>query len=153
VNLSSGAGFSLRGASAPLADVHVWRVRLDGPGDRFPAPTTGEAARAARFVTGDLSRRYLRSHGALRAILGRYTKAPLDFGLGPHGKPYLPAAPELQFNLSHSHERALVAIAWGVEIGVDVERFRSMSDCLALAERFFPPVDAAAFAEIPEAGR
>jgi 4'-phosphopantetheinyl transferase len=127
----------------------IWMVRLDElREDLLPAPTTGEAARAARFINDTLRRRYLRSHGALRAVLARYTAAQLDFALGPHGKPYLPAVPELRFNLSHSHERALIGVTLGVEIGVDIERLRPMSDCLALAERFFPPSEAAEFAAV-----
>jgi 4'-phosphopantetheinyl transferase len=133
---------------------HVWVVQLDEvPEDLLPAPTPDEAARAARFVNETLGRRYLRSHSALRAVLARYTTAPLEFALAPHGKPYLPATPELRFNLSHSHERALVGVALGVEIGVDVERIRPMPDCLALAERFFPPSEAASFAATEAPGR
>ncbi len=135
-------------------EAHVWIVRLDELAqDCLPAPTPEEAARAARFVNETLRRRYLRSHGALRAVLGRYTAAPLDFAVAEHGKPYLPGAPEVRFNLSHSHERALVGVAREVEIGVDVERFRPMSDCLSVAERFFPPSEAAAFAAIPAPDR
>ncbi len=135
-------------------EAHIWVVRLDEVrDDRIPAPTAEEAARAARFVNETLRRRYLRSHGALHAVLARYTDAPLEFAEAEHGKPYLPAAPEVRFNLSHSHERALVGVAREVEIGVDVERLRPMPDCLALAERFFPPSEAAAFADVPAGDR
>jgi 4'-phosphopantetheinyl transferase len=122
-------------------EVHVWRVRLDAV--ETPPPTQGEAARSARFHTPELRRRYLRSHGALRAILGRHTDVRLDFAVAEAGKPYLPAAPRLKFNLSHSREMALVAVALDVEVGVDVEWIRPMPDYVALAERFFPPSEAA----------
>ena len=65
---------------------------------------------------------------SLRALLGeRLGLAPDDVPLSVRedGKPQLdPAArlPDLRFNLSHSGERALIAIAEGVEIGVDIER-------------------------------
>jgi 4'-phosphopantetheinyl transferase len=136
--------------NADNPQVDVWVVRLDElPGALLPAPTPEESARAARFVNESLARRYLRSHAALRAVLARYTAAPLDFASAEHGKPYLPAAPDLRFNLSHSHERALIGVAWRMEIGVDVERLRPMSDCLSLAERFFSPSEAAALAGVP----
>lgn len=131
----------------------VWVARLDEPDDQYLPPTAPEAARAARFANETLRRRYLRSHAVLRAILTRYTSAPLDFGEAPHGKPYLAADAELRFNLSHSGERALVALARGVEIGVDVERLRAMPDCTALAERFFPASEATAFAAVAAADR
>ncbi len=118
-------------------EIQVWRVRLD----QVPAlpPTPGESARASRFATAILRRRYLRAHAALRAILGRFTGARLDFALQDKGKPYLPHAPEIQFNLSHSKDMALVAVALDVPVGVDIERVRPMADHAAIAERFFPP--------------
>lgn len=130
-----------------MPDVDVWVVPLDAATARLP-PTGAEAERASRFVSEPLRRRYLRSHAALRAILHTYTGVPLDFALAEHGKPYLPAAPELKFNLSHSHEMALVAVSRNIEIGVDVEWLRPLEECMAIAERFFPPLEAAALAEV-----
>jgi len=121
-------------------EIHVWRVRLDKV--ETPPPTAGESARAARFRTPELRRQYLRSHGALRAILGQETDVRLDFAVAEAGKPYLPAAPHLKFNLSHSRDLALVGVALNVEVGVDVEWIRPMPDYIQLAERFFPPSQA-----------
>jgi 4'-phosphopantetheinyl transferase len=90
-------------------EVHVWRVRRE------------------------------RAPEALRAILGSETSAPLEFAVAEKGKPYLPGAPEVKFNLSRSHEMALIAVALGVEVGVDVERLRPLPEYAAIAERFFPP--------------
>ena len=122
-------------------EIHVWRVPLDSI--EMPPPTPGEAARAARFRTPDLQRRYLRAHAALRTILGGYTDARLDFAISGNGKPFLPAAPHVKFNLSHSREMALVAVTPEVEVGVDVEWVRPMPDYRDIAERFFPPSQAA----------
>ena len=97
--------------------------------------------------------RRLPSRDALRAILGRYTAGALEFAHGPHGKPYLRDAPQLQFNLSHSGAVSLVAVALDVEVGVDIERLRPMPDCQAVAERFLAPEDAAALAETPAVER
>jgi 4'-phosphopantetheinyl transferase len=135
-----------------MANVDVWVVPLDAVQDWLP-PTPAEAQQAARLVSEPLQRRYLRSHAALRAILGTYTPAPLDFAASEHGKPYLPALPDLQFNLSHSHDMALIAVTRGIAIGVDVERFRPMQECMSIAERFFPPLEAATLAAAPPEGR
>ena len=135
-----------------MANVDVWVVPLDAGQDWLP-PTPAEAQQAARLVSEPLRRRYLRSHAALRAVLATYTPAPLDFAYAEHGKPYLPALPDLRFNLSHSHDMALVAVARGIEIGVDVERFRPMQECMSIAERFFPPMEAAELASMPPDGR
>jgi 4'-phosphopantetheinyl transferase len=115
--------------------VHLDRARV-------PPPTAGESARASRFRSPELGSRYLKAHGALRAIIARYTPARLDFALREKGKPYLPLAPEIAFNLSHSHEMALVAVARGVEVGVDIEKLRPIPQYAALAERFFPSGEA-----------
>src|ERR1017187_5397032 len=138
--------------SRDMANVDVWVVALD-TGTGWLPPTPAEAGNAARLVSEPLRRRYLRSHAALRAILATYTAAPLDFAMAEHGKPYLPAFPDLRFNLSHSHDMALVAVTHGIEIGVDVERFRPMQECMAIAERFFPPLEAAELAAVPPEGR
>ena len=79
------------------------------------------------------------AHEALRTILGRVTSVPIEFAVAEKGKPYLPGAPEVRFNLAHSHELALVAVALGVEVGVDIERLRPLPEYAAIAERFFPP--------------
>jgi 4'-phosphopantetheinyl transferase len=81
----------------------------------------------------------LKAHGSLRAILARYTSARLEFALREKGKPYLPLSPEVRFNLSHSHEMALVAVALDAEVGVDVEKLRPIPQFAAIADRFFPP--------------
>ncbi len=126
-------------------EAHVWRIRLNDV-EGLP-PTAGETARAARFRFDRQRQEYLRSHAALRAILRRYTDARLDFAVAEAGKPYLPGAAHLKFNLAHSHEMALVGVALEVEIGVDIEHVRPLSDYGALAERFFPPEEAADVAD------
>ncbi|HLK63609.1 MAG TPA: 4'-phosphopantetheinyl transferase superfamily protein [Bryobacteraceae bacterium] len=128
-------------------EIDVWRIRLGTA--CVPPPTADEAERASRFIKPILSERYLRAHGALRAILAKYTAASIEFAVTTSGKPYLPGTPECRFNLSHSHDMALVAVAQEVEVGVDVEWVRSMGDQAQIAERFFPPSEAAAHMEVP----
>ncbi len=99
-------------------EVHVWLVRLQGP-------------------TATLRREC--SHQALRVILETVTGARVEFAVAEKGKPYLPGAPEVRFNLARSHELALVGVALGVDVGVDIERLRPLPEYEAIAERFFPP--------------
>jgi 4'-phosphopantetheinyl transferase len=80
-----------------------------------------ERERASRLADRP---RWIVARAALRIVLaGRSGIAPADvrFVSGPHGKPALPGT-RLRFNLSHSGDRALIAVADGVEVGVDVER-------------------------------
>ncbi len=139
-------------------EIHVWRARLDSEGwpgaERLPDE---ERQRAARLRSPQGRRRWLAARWALREVLGSYLDrdpAAVELRVGEHGKPELAAAgASLRFNLSHSADRALVAVAWGREVGVDIERVEPRGDLLALARRAFEPAEASAIAELPEADR
>jgi 4'-phosphopantetheinyl transferase len=82
----------------------------------------------------------------VRQILARYLDRALEqveFTRDPGGgKPSLAAETnhlDLRYNLSHSSKLLVVAIARGIEVGVDVERVRPVPDMDAVAERFFAP--------------
>jgi 4'-phosphopantetheinyl transferase len=136
-----------RPPNPPLAadEVHVWRVALDAEPEPLRALLSrDERERAERFHRDVHRRRFVAAHAALRLILGAYLDlAPdaLAFALGEHGKPSLrqpldPDGARLEFNLSHSGDLALVAVARDHPVGVDVERWSEVEH-LELAERFF----------------
>jgi 4'-phosphopantetheinyl transferase len=129
-------------------DVHVWRVPLDEDAradSYWSLLSDEERRRAARFVRDVHRRRFVVAHGALRSILADYVGAEptaLDFVSGAHGKPALRAPtgrPPVEFNLSHSDDLALVAVARAHAVGVDLERWSEGVEHLELAERFFSP--------------
>jgi len=126
--------------------LRLWWLRLDEMPDAAALATLSadEIARGKRFAFEGLRRRHLASHVALRAILAQQTGLPaaaLVFGAGPFGKPFLQAPAECVFNMSHSDDVAVIAVApdapAGTEIGVDVEVLRPMRDAIALAGRNF----------------
>ena len=89
--------------------------------------------------------------GALRSLLARYVGAcpsQLELGYAPQGKPLL-LGHDLPFNVAHSHGLALVAIAPGRPVGVDLERVRDLPAATAIAERFFSPAERARLAAAP----
>ena len=147
----------------PHHEVHVWVTPLDLPSsatsELLEALSPEERARASRFRALRDRERYIIAHGALRDILGRYLSlAPADVRLcvAPSGKPALaPAAPgqHLEFNLSHSHELALIAVGSGRQLGVDVERIRPEAPGEAIVERFFAPAEAAVLRTLPSEAR
>ena len=75
---------------------------------------------------------------ALGEILARYLgRVPGRFEKGPHGKPRLAGENGwLRFNLSHSGDVTLIAVARDVEVGVDVERIRPVIEMHAIARRW-----------------
>jgi len=73
---------------------------------------------------------YLLAHAAVRSIVARYvgtTPGELVFRYGPRGKPEL-AHGATHFNMSRSHDLAIVAIGRSGAIGVDIERVRDGVD-------------------------
>jgi 4'-phosphopantetheinyl transferase len=120
--------------SLPTHTVHVWRADLG----LEPAYlrlleqnlSADEMERASRFRFARDRDRFIGARGLLREILALYLSASpgrLSFGYNAHGKPFL-AGPEyntLRFNVSHSFDKMLLAIAHMREVGVDVEDVRN----------------------------
>ncbi len=110
----------------PESELHAWSARLDSAGwpDVGGLPVA-ERDRAVKLLSDKVRRRWVASRWALREVLARYTgqePAEIELRCGGRGKPMLadPDAP-LRFNLSHSGELALIAVAGGREVGVDVQ--------------------------------
>ena len=59
------------------------------------------------------------------------------FAYGPQGKPRLVDARGLTFNLTHSGGLALIAIARGRRVGIDLERIREIAESDQIANSFF----------------
>ena len=132
--------------------VHVWRVALDAAGGSehlFALLSPDERDRAARFHAESDRRRFVVARGVLRELLGRYCAAPpaaLRFAAGQHGKPHLvEPASSPHFNLSHSAELALLAVATG-PVGVDLEWQDATLDHRELARHCFSVTEQQALA-------
>lgn len=128
----------------PEGDVHVWSIRLDGSEDRIrrlaQVLSRDEMDRANRFRFDVHRHRFIAARSAMRHLLAEYGGVDpqvLRFHYGHRGKPDLPDFPWLHFNLSHSEDRALLAVTRVAPIGVDIEYLRSMPDLMDIAERFF----------------
>jgi 4'-phosphopantetheinyl transferase len=124
----------------------VWEADLAAAGDELRALlSTDERERAARFVRAEDGDRWASARGVLRALLARYADADpraLRFLAGPHGKPALAVPTGLRFNLSHSGDTALIAVALEHEVGVDVELPRRAVDHVGIARRVLGEAEA-----------
>jgi 4'-phosphopantetheinyl transferase len=127
-------------------EVRVWRADLRPEPGELEAMrallTPEERDRAARFVFEIHRVRWTMGRGALRSILGHTLgrdPASLSFEPGPHGKPFLPeySSTGPWFNLSHSGDRALLAIAAAGEVGVDIELHDPRRATEDLMEHYF----------------
>lgn len=114
---------------------------------------SSEQQRAARFHFAIHRERFIVARAVLRKILSLYTGiAPeeISFVYGEHGKPYLKDNPlNLQFNMSHSHERAVYAVTQEAEVGIDIEKiepeFRE-----DVAKRFFSTTEYTELMQLPD---
>ncbi len=123
----------LQPVETPVGGVQIWGAHLESFSSEEIAELEAllngeEQTRAARFHFARDRRHYIASRGLLRRLLGAALERPaatLVFTYGPHGKPALaaPSSPDriLNFNLAHSAGWAMFALAWGRELGIDLE--------------------------------
>ena len=138
----------LPGPEQPLLrreHVHVWLGELEVGAERLASYRSllsgDESDRAACFRFDRHRNKYIAGRGMLRLLLGRYLQVDptgIKFSYSDYGKPFIPNS-ELQFNLAHSADLALVAFTLERDIGVDLELERELSDALAIGDRFFAP--------------
>ncbi len=137
--------------------VHVWRISLDQPDDKLDrfrrTLEPDELNRASRFHFEKHRRHFIVARGFLRSVVARYLEMQpeaLRFSYGAYGKPGLASEHVLRFNLSHSHEVALLAVALDAELGVDVEHIRADFASEEIARRFFSPAEVEVFNALPK---
>jgi 4'-phosphopantetheinyl transferase len=138
-------------------EVHVWRARLDVPWSWAfdEALSLPDRARADRFRFESDRRRFCLGRGSLRLILGRYLKirpGRLQLDTNEFGKPFLAdqrASQGLRFNLTHSHQLALIAITRHREVGIDLEYRRPDFVTDEVANHFFSQNEAAQLRALP----
>lgn len=100
-----------------------------------------ELARAARFKVETARQKFLVCHFLLKQTLSRYLRTDarsIRYRYGEHGKPFLdaPASQNVNFSLSHSGDRLLIAVRRGAEIGIDIEKVQERSNPIQLANHF-----------------
>jgi len=131
-------------------EIHVWHASINidikRESDCLRFLSLDEKKRAARFHFKKDRAGYTAARSILRLLLGYYLNqepASLRFIYSTHGKPLLDAqnknTTQLEFNLSHSAEKALFAFCLNRPLGIDLERLRINTDILSLAKRFFTP--------------
>jgi 4'-phosphopantetheinyl transferase len=141
----------------PDNEIHIWSTSLALSSEQEHSYllllNADEQKRAARFRFPEHRRRFIIARAVLRQILCFYTKiAPdkIEFSYNEHDKPalVLPADKTLQFNLSHSADLAVYAIARQL-VGIDVEQIQSRYE-LGLPERFFSAQECEHLQQVPE---
>jgi 4'-phosphopantetheinyl transferase len=105
-------------------EVHLWSVPLQQVEPAVVELAADEQARADRLRCPQARSAFIQTRMALRLVLGHYLGVPplaIALSSGAQGKPQLSAGlGKLQFNVSHSGQLALIALAQAA-VGVDLE--------------------------------
>ena len=142
----------------PRQEVHVWKFRLNVPQETVEKLaqqlSPGERLRAEQMRFEKDWRALIVSRGVLRGLLGTYLRLPpssLEFHYNAYGKPFLSPvrAQAIEFNVSHSGERALFAFAREVSVGVDLEAIRPLTDLAGMVTTCLAPSEQERFGALP----
>ena len=125
-------------------DVHLWQANLDNhTAEIFESfLSEDELARANRFHFTNDRKHFVVARGILRNLLAAYLGVnctALQFCYGAQGKPFVLQDDEQQinFNVSHSHGRAVFVFSRGREVGVDIEFIKEDFEADEIAQQFF----------------
>jgi 4'-phosphopantetheinyl transferase len=130
-----------------MGGIDIWRIDLQKTGNIAQLRallSAEEQARADQLRFAEHRQRFIVAHAALRQILAARLDLPpaqIRFSKNAAGKPKIDPAGALTFNLSHSHQGAVVALASERRLGIDLEyRVRkisvnSMLRCFSADER------------------
>jgi 4'-phosphopantetheinyl transferase len=137
-------------ATLGAGDVHLWLLDIATLSPEMIAQhksvlSAAELSRAQQFT--QRQQEVIAIRAWVRLCLARYTQtAPhaLSIATEINGKPYLANSPlPLQFNLSHSHGVAVLAVGLQHALGVDIESLARKRSQRAIAERYFHPQEIA----------
>lgn len=152
---------ALKRITLPTPEIEVWQARLDLHAEEVTqcakVLSRDENLRADRFHFEHDRRRFIVARSKLRLLLGsRVDIAPatIAFDYMKHGKPFVAGnTTQIHFNVSHSEERALIAISRSFRLGVDIEYLGRDIDCDGLARRYFTHRESATLQHLPAASR
>ncbi len=127
-------------------EIHLWRFNLECSEHIYnqlkKLLDPKETVRADRLLDLQKKKQFIISRARLRQILGAYQKVPpsqIQFKYNNYGKPALAELyhSSLSFNLSHSDNWAVLAVADNSSVGVDLEKIDPDLNFTSLANQYF----------------
>jgi 4'-phosphopantetheinyl transferase len=125
--------------------IEIWNINLPEHREDIDLCRTllnsEELERAAKFMKPADAEGFILGRGLLRRILADSLKTDpsgLQFSRNAQGKPFLNDK-RLEFNVSHSRDRLLIAVTDGRAVGVDIEFRRKGLNIETIAKRWFSP--------------
>ncbi|WP_051830464.1 4'-phosphopantetheinyl transferase family protein [Streptomyces novaecaesareae] len=139
-----------------MTELGLWLIDTDQPDgvadELWQLLDAAERARAAN-ADPELRRRFTVARGAVRQLVGARLgvhPAEVVWRRGPNGKPEVDGAAGLRVSWSASGRLAVLALAEGRAVGVDVERIHEARTAERMAARWFPFEEARSVAEPAE---
>jgi 4'-phosphopantetheinyl transferase len=133
--------------------IHLWCLDTESMGAKWSgfkkALSEQERHQAEKFRFEADKKAFIIRRGALRELAGRYLGIPpgeLSFYAGSYGKPFISEQQNqtgLQFSISVTRQKIILAFTKGGHVGVDIEVVRPIEDIDSIAQRFFSPSEAA----------
>lgn len=151
VGVNSLAKFLKTSTAQNRVTVYFVRLMDEIPTIDFLLPD--EIARAERYVTPELSQRFLCCRAALRVILAkRLSVSPgeVQFKLGRWGKPELKnsSSSPVHFNVSHSGDLGVIAVG-ARPLGIDLEIPARKFSASAIASQLLAPDERRTWEALP----
>lgn len=112
-----------------------------------------EKAAAASLKNAARRFHYVAARGYLRRLLSEtVNEAPEKLRIlkHEHGKPFLADYPEIAFNLSHTDDIIIIAVARECRIGIDIEICKPRANFPALVQKCFGELEANWWQSLPE---
>jgi len=126
--------------SPPMVD--IWHIELNSlmhmlePSWELLAPK--EKARALEFKFMAHKNAFILYRASLRNILSCYLNQnpkTIELKYTQQGKPYIKSQDSLFFNLTHTQQRALLAVSKTADVGIDIEYKEPKIDVLEMAQQ------------------
>jgi len=145
-----------------LADdeIHIWLNYLNVHQARlkhlYPLLSDAEKERSERFKFYKHRKLFIASHGFLHGVLSRYIETPengIEFFHQVHGKPAIideQNKNNIQFNLSHSGNLAILAVCKKHQLGIDIEFAERKTQWEGIIRRFFTQNEQKKLLALPE---
>ncbi len=142
--------------SIQAEELHLWRFRTDisaqTADNLLKSLSADECARAERFIRRLHQIKFIAARYGLRRILAGYMQclpASIVFDYSQQGKPFLGKRQrsDINFNLSHSGDWAIVAVTAEPDIGVDIEEVVIKDNVQQLGDYAFEETEKKLFAE------
>ena len=142
-------------------EIHVWRVNLNQPVAEINLLksylSAEEHDRSASFHFIRDQNRFITRRAILRQLLASYLKIQVEcvrISRGPNGKPFAGNYNErskISFSCSQSADWGLIAIARDIELGVDIEHHRLLTEINHLSDACLSQSEITEFLKLPEA--